>query len=382
MRQAFLITALLVGALNACAAESGIELVTVATGLVSPVTITHAPGDASRLFVVEQRGRILILRDGAVVATPFLDITDRVVCCGERGLLSIAFHPLHPSNGHFFVNYTGQNGRTVVSRFVTLAGNPDRADAASETIVLTVDQPFANHNGGQLQFGPDGYLYIGMGDGGSAGDPGNRAQNLLDLLGKMLRIDVDVSPYAIPPDNPYSDTDQARSEIWASGLRNPWRFSFDRETGDLFIADVGQGRIEEVNFQPASSRGGENYGWRRMEGSDCFNPAANCTDGSLVLPILQYTHDEGCSVTGGYAYRGPSKRLRGMYFYGDYCSGKVWGAVRRGDGSWENVAEVQTSAAISSFGEDLAGNVYVVDIGGRVFRIEDTGTPRRRAVRR
>lgn len=363
-------------------ADLGVELEPWAAGLSSPVALTFAPGDSTRVFVTEQRGRIRIVRSGVVDPDPFLDIAPRVSCCGERGLLSVAFHPLYQANGRFFVNYTDSSGATVVSRFTVLAGNPDRADSLSERIVLTIAQPFSNHNGGQLQFGPDGYLYIGMGDGGSGGDPGNRAQNLLDRLGKMLRIDVDGgNPYAIPPDNPYAFTDNAQPEIWASGLRNPWRFSFDRLTGDLFIADVGQNRLEEVNVQPASSPGGENYGWRRMEGSDCFNPSSGCNDGTLTLPILEYTHDEGCSVTGGYVYRGASKRLHGMYFYGDFCSGTIWGAVRRIDGSWENVVTIRTTRQISSFGEDATGELYVVDIGGRIEKIVDTMPERQRAVR-
>lgn len=365
----------------AAKAEIRIGLAPVASRLDHPVALTHAPGDDTRTFVTEQTGRVRVLGDGQV--STFLDITDRVLCCGERGLLSIAFHPRYETNGFVYANYTDKSGATVVSRFSAKAGDPDRVDPASETLIIRIEQPFSNHNGGQLQFGPDGYLYIGMGDGGSAGDPNNRAQSLLTLLGKILRIDVDGgAPYVIPPDNPFAFLDNAKSEIWALGLRNPWRFTFDRLTGDLFIGDVGQNRIEEIDYQPAGSMGGTNYGWRWMEGSRCYTPSSNCEVPGLTLPILQYTHDEGCSVTGGYLYRGPYRGLSGIYFYGDYCTGTIWGAARQGDGSWKNVVELRTSLQISSFGEDAAGNVYVVGLDGRIFRIEDTSQVRRRGVRR
>jgi glucose/arabinose dehydrogenase len=258
----------------------------VASGLASPVGIYHAGDGSRRLFILQQAGQILI-HDGAQVRpTPFLDIATLVSCCGERGLLGLAFHPDFASNGLFYVNYTNTAGDTVIARY-RVSDDPNAADPGSAQILLTIVQPFANHNGGQLAFGPDRFLYIGMGDGGSGGDPDNRAQNLGDLLGKLLRLDVDGGvPYAIPASNPFRNTPGARPEIWAWGLRNPWRFSFDRLTGDLFIADVGQATREEVDFQPASSHGGENYGWRLMEGTLCFNPASGCNDGSLTLPIL------------------------------------------------------------------------------------------------
>jgi len=364
------------------ATNLGVETVPFVSGLRFPVALTHAPGDSERIFVTEQEGRIRIVRDGALVGQPFLDISDRVRCCGERGLLSVAFHPLYQANGRFFVNYTDLSGNTVVSAFKVLPGQPDSAAVVSEAILMVISQPFSNHNGGQLQFGPDGYLYVGTGDGGSAGDPGDRAQNLLEKLGKILRIDVDQgTPYGIPPDNPYVFQDNAQPEIWASGLRNPWRFSFDRRTGDLFIGDVGQNRIEEVNFQPSSSHGGENYGWRFMEGTDCYNPSSGCERPGLVLPILEYPHSEGCSVTGGYVYRGSSRRLQGIYFYGDYCAGTIWGAVRRGDGTWENVLEIDTSQQISAFGEDSSGELYVVSLQGQVLRLRDAMPTRRRPAR-
>src|SRR5688572_24974038 len=290
---------------------------------VKPVAITHA-GD-SRLFITEQSGRVVIHDGTAVLPVPFLDIRSIVGDNqNEQGLLSVAFHPNYSSNGYFFVNYTDLSGDTVVARYSVSPVDPNRADPNSARIILEINQPYSNHNGGQLQFGPDGYLYIGMGDGGAGGDPENRAQNLGSLLGKMLRIDVDREEgsrrYGIPASNPFVGVYAARGEIWALGLRNPWRFTFDRLTGDMFIGDVGQGEIEEIDFQPGTSPGGENYGWRRMEGTHCYNPSSNCNPGNLVLPILEYSHNHGCSVTGGYRYRGSRyPQLRDLYLYGDYC---------------------------------------------------------------
>jgi glucose/arabinose dehydrogenase len=341
-------------------AASTVTVRRLATGLDLPVAITHASDGSGRLFMTLQRGQIVIYDGQHVWPTPFLDIASLVSCCGERGLLSVAFHPRYASNGLLYVNYTNTKGHTVIARY-RVSSDPNVANPHSARILLTIDQPYANHNGGQLQFGPDGYLYIGMGDGGSAGDPQNRAQNVRTLLGKMLRIDVDQeAPYAIPPDNPFVNTPAARGEIWASGLRNPWRFSFDRLTGVLFIGDVGQRMWEEVNVQPARSPGGENYGWRRMEGKHCFHPASACNDDTLTLPILEYSHDLGCSITGGYRYRG--RRIPqhyGTYFYGDYCSGRIWGA--RFDGSrWTATRLLRLARNISAFGEDEAGELYVV----------------------
>ena len=263
--------------------------------------------------MVEKGGRIRIISGGNLRAEPFLDISSLVLSRGsEQGLFAIAFHPDYRTNGIFFVHYSDQVGDTVIARY-RVSSDPNRADPASGTKILGVDQPASNHNGGQIAFGPDGYLYIGLGDGGGAGDPQGNGQNRASLLGKILRLDVDRGePYAIPSDNPFRTTAGARPEIWALGLRNPWRFSFDRTTGDLFIADVGQGVVEEVDFQPATSKGGENYGWNSMEGSRCYKPATGCNRNGLVLPVAEYDHDLGCSITGGFRYRGqtvPSLRI-------------------------------------------------------------------------
>lgn len=343
------------------------------SALQNPVHLTHAGDGSGRVFIVEQPGRIRIARDGVLSPTPFLDIADRVACCGEQGLLSVAFPPGYATKGHFYVDYTDRTGTTIVARY-HLGENLDAADPASEEVVLTIAQPFANHNGGQLAFGPlDGYLYIGMGDGGSGGDPQNHAQNPASLLGKILRIDVQagVQPYGVPSTNPYTQTAGYRAEIWALGLRNPWRFSFDQETGDLYIGDVGQGQYEEIDLQPASSSGGENYGWRIMEGAHCYS-SQNCDQTGLVLPIAEYDHSQGCSVTGGVVYRGETyPPMQGVYFYGDYCSGRIWGLRQRG-GQWQTLELLDTAHQISSFGEDEAGNVYVVDYRGDVYLLADT----------
>ena len=313
------LTGLLYGVLFLYVAASwgavAIKAEPVITGLSSPVGITHAGDGSGRLFIVLQGGRIVIFDGVKILSSPFLDITSVVSSGGERGLLGLAFHPNYVGNGSFYVNYTNTAGDTVIARY-SVSANPNQADPTSADILLTIPQPFSNHNGGQLHFGPDGYLYIGIGDGGSGGDPQNNGQDLGTLLGKILRIDVDKGPpYAIPPDNPFfGPGDGALDEIWAWGLRNPWRFSFDRLTGDMFIGDVGQNSWEEVDFQPASSAGGENYGWRLMEGNSCYNPATNCNDSTLTLPILVYDHTVGCSVTGGYRYRGSKNpALDGFY---------------------------------------------------------------------
>lgn len=336
-----------------------------------PTHVTHAGDGSGRLFITEQEGRILVGKDNAVAAAAFLDIRDRVSCCGERGLFSVVFPPGYREKRYFYVNYTDRGGDTVVARHRT-SKDGDRADPASEEIVLAVKQPFANHNGGQLAFGPDGFLYIGMGDGGAANDPFGNGQKMNTLLGKMLRIDVEsgARPYAVPASNPFVRNKRALPEIWALGLRNPWRFSFDRATGDLYIADVGQNKYEEVNFQPASGRGGENYGWNIMEGMHCFR-SKTCDTAGLIMPAAEYGHDKGCSVTGGMVYRGRAfPRLVGTYLYGDYCSGRIWGLRRQGS-RWISAELADTKLSISTFGEDESGEVYVADHdSGAVYRVE------------
>ena len=383
MRRTIGLIVITLAAWNVFAADE-ITLTQILTGLSLPTTVTHA-GDL-RLFITQQTGRIAVLQAGAtsINATPFLDVTNLISCCDERGLLGLAFHPHYHDNGFFYIDYTrASDGATVIARYKVSANDINRADPASAQILLTIGQPFSNHNGGQLQFGPDGYLYIGMGDGGSAGDPGNRAQNLGEFLGKILRIDVDNgTPYGIPPSNPFVNRSGARPEIWAFGVRNPWRFSFDRSTGDLWIGDVGQGQWEEVDFQPQTSIGGENYGWRRMEGNHCFNPTSNCSDATMTLPVAEYDHNGGrCSITGGYRYRGSrSSRLQGTYLYADYCSGTVWGLTNIG-GIFSSRVLAQTTLGITTFGEDVNGEIYLADNkSGRLFAISepDPAPPHRR----
>lgn len=359
-------------------AATEIDVKPVITGLVNPIAIANAADGSGRIFITLQDGQIVIYDGINILPTPFLDITSLVSSGGESGLLSTAFHPNYATNGFFFVNYTDTNGDTVVARY-SVSANPNIADPNSAFILLTITQPFGNHNGGQLKFGSDGYLYIGMGDGGSGGDPQNKAQNLTTLLGKMLRIDVDGgSPFAIPADNPFLGDPGALDEIWALGLRNPWRFSFDRLTGDLFIADVGQSSWEEVNFQPAGSPGGENYGWRLMEGNHCFNPSSNCNSGGLTLPITEYDHSVGCSITGGYRYRGTGHQsLEGVYFYGDFCTGRIWGAIEDGSGGWMTSELLDTSFSISTFGEDENGEIYFAHYSssdGAIYQIVEGNT--------
>lgn len=374
-KQCFIVIALVfvVSAHSSFAASwPELSFVPVVNGLEKPVHITHAGDSKKRLFIVEQSGRIRIVINNSLQSMPFLDISDRVGCCGERGLFSAAFPPDFAAKGHFYVNYTNTAGNTVVSRF-SVAGAGDVADAASESIILTVDQPFPNHNGGQIAFGPDGMLYIGMGDGGGGGDPLGSGQDPSSLLGKLLRIDVKsgTQPYVIPTNNPFAGASNPRPEIWASGLRNPWRFSFDRESGDLYIADVGQGQYEEINIQAANSSGGENYGWNILEGAHCFLQPS-CDTNGLIRPVLEYDHATGQSVTGGHVYRGGIfPRLRGIYLFGDFVSGRLAGIRRSGTG-FEFALLADTSFGISSFGEDESGEVYVADISGTVYRIEDS----------
>ena len=344
----------------------------VAGGLESPVGIANAGDGSERLFVLEQVGRIRIVRDRELVGTPYLDLTDRVgSSANEQGLLGLAFHPDYANNGTFFVNYTDRQGDTVVSRF-SVSADPDRADSASETQILTIPQPAGNHNGGHLAFSPDGFLYVGTGDGGGAGDQYGNGQNGSTLLGAMLRLDVDgAQPYAVPAGNPFVGDPAVRDEIWATGLRNPWRYSFDRLTGDLYIADVGQNQYEEVNFQPSAAAGGQNYGWPIMEGQHCFPSDRDCVQAGLTLPVTEYDHSQGCSVTGGYVYRGQQfPALAGIYVYGDFCSGRLWGLAPAQEGAWKAAEVAQVDIRISAFGEDEAGELYLVDrAGGELYNI-------------
>jgi glucose/arabinose dehydrogenase len=352
----------------------------VVAGLSSPLDVQIPPGERGRLFVVEQGGRIRVARAGALVATPFLDIAARISSGGERGLLGLAFHPLYATNGRFFVNYTDRNGDTRISEFRAPAPAADTADAASERELMFVAQPFANHNGGGLAFGPDGFLYIGLGDGGSAGDPFRNAQNVGTRLGKLLRIDVNgAAPFAVPSDNPFVGRSGALPEIWAYGLRNPWRFSFDRTTGDLYIGDVGQNALEEIDVGLASRKGGENYGWNTMEGTRCFSPSTGCNTAGLTLPVTEYGRSDGFSVTGGVVYRGcRMPGYAGQYFYADYGTGIIR-SFRLDNGratdarDWTNALRASGIRNPSSFGVDADGEIYVVDYDGEVYRIDPAG---------
>ncbi len=323
------------------------------------------------MFILEQPGRIRVVENGTLLQPAFLDIVSQVTSEGnEQGLLGLAFHPGYTENGRFFINYTGRGVDTVVSSW-SVSQDRNVAEPGSETVLLTVDQPAANHNGGHLVFGPDGYLYIGLGDGGGAGDRYGNGQNGQTLLGAMLRLDVDAGePYAIPDDNPFLGEPAVLDEIWATGLRNPWRYSFDRLTGDLYIADVGQNAWEEVNFQPAASGGGENYGWPIMEGTHCFS-GEGCGSEGLVAPVWEYDHSAGCSVTGGYVYRGRQYPiLQGIYVVGDYCSGTIWGLARGAGGTWRSAVLAQTDANLSSFGQDEEAELYLVDrSSGTLYRL-------------
>ena len=353
---------------------AAIQLVpVVSSGLSSPLFVGHAGDGSNRLFIVERAGIIKVLQPESSSPTVFLDIRSRIVAGGEQGLLGIAFHPLHEDNGRFFVFYTRVGDGTLVVEEYNLTGNPNVADPQSAQEILTIPHPgFTNHNGGMLAFGPDNYLYIGVGDGGSANDPPNNAQNINVLLGKLLRIDVDTpqggDPYSSPSTNPFFGTTNGEDEIFAYGLRNPWRFSFDRDSADLWLADVGQGAFEEVN---APILIGGNYGWKRFEGFDCTS-TTDCDTTGLIFPVFDYTHSGGrCSITGGYVYRGSQGALPdGTYVYGDFCSGEILGW----DGSTQSVL-LDTTMSISSFGEDEAGELYVVNLGGSVSRIASTAPP-------
>jgi glucose/arabinose dehydrogenase len=347
------------------------RLVPVVQGANAPTVVTNDGVDASRLYIVDKGGKILIEQSGTLGGTPFLDITSRVGSGGsEQGLLGLAFHPDYKDNGYFFVDYTNRDGNTVIARFTA---NTDRATADLSTFkqILTVDQPYANHNGGQLAFGPDGMLYIGMGDGGSEGDPQHNGQITNTLLGKILRIDVDHGdPYAIPPDNPFADGTGGKPEIWDFGFRNPWRFSFDRQTHDLYVGDVGQAEWEEIDFIAAGTRGGLNFGWNIMEGDHCYSSATNCDQTGLVLPVTEIEHPAGCAIIGGYVYRGTQyPAINGAYFFTDYCTGTIWALIRDASGAWVQtpvIASPSSYAGYSSFGEDLSGELYITDLANGI----------------
>lgn len=351
-----------------------LELVTQA--LAFPVDLTAPAGDA-RLFVVEKAGRIRIIMDGNLLATPFLDISGQVSSSGERGLLGLAFAPDYPTSGRLVVSYTNPAGNTRISTF-RVSGDPDIADAASEQVILAVPQPFSNHNGGQVAFGPDGMLYIALGDGGSGGDPQNHAQNLNSLLGKLLRLRLLADGSAeIPADNPHVGQAGRRGEIWSHGLRNPWRFSFDPANGDLYIADVGQSALEEINAVTAASGGGRglNFGWRIMEGTNCFSPSVGCNMIGLTLPVVTYGRSEGCSITGGYVYRGSRvPPLGGHYLYSDFCDGRVrsfrlQGGVATTATQWSTL---EVNGSVTSFGRDASGELYIMTSAGALYRIDSS----------
>ena len=346
----------------------------IVDGLAAPVDVTSAGDGSGRLFVVEQGGRIRIVKDGVLAPRPFLDISGRITSGGERGLLGLAFHPDFPTDPRFFVDYTDLDGNTRVAQFKVDGSDPDVADPASELVILGFDQPFPNHNGGGVEFGPDGMLYVSAGDGGSGGDPQGNGQRLDTFLAKILRLDIDgnsaSAPYKVPPDNPFLAVAGAKPEIWLTGLRNPWRFRFDRATGDLWIGDVGQGLWEEIDVARAGVSGLD-YGWNTMEGFHCFNPTDGCDQHGLTLPLAEYGHDLGCAVIGGVVVRDPSQpTLDGGYVFGDECSGNLWLMDPAGTGKREPVLASKTGTALSAIGEDDDGHVFTTDVsGGKLMQI-------------
>jgi len=337
------------------------------------VDIVFPPIDISGgFFVVEQAGLIQYIQNGQISHDYVLDIRKLINSSGnEQGLLGLVLHPKFEKNGYLYVNYTNKSGDSVIARFTMTSINPPLADPQSEKIILVIQQPYSNHNGGQLAFGPDGYLWIGLGDGGSGGDPQNFSQSKQSMLGKMLRLDVDGGdPYAIPADNPFRGSD-GLSEIWGMGLRNPWRFSFDKDTGGLFIADVGQGLWEEVNFISGDSTPELfNFGWNLYEGNHTYNTITTATNEGYIFPVTEYTRDEGCSVTGGYVYRGTDvPEFDGVYLFGDFCSGNIWGLIQMPDLSWARKLLFTTNFKITSFGQDQSGEVYLLDMEGSVYKL-------------
>jgi glucose/arabinose dehydrogenase len=351
---------------------AGYTWVKVQSGLERPVELKSAGDGSGRLFILEQAGVIRVMSGASIIAQPFLDIRDRVGRGGnERGLLGIAFHPDFKTNGTLFINYTDRNGNTVISRF-SVPEEGMSADPNSEQTILQIAQPYANHNGGRITFGPDGMLWIGMGDGGGQGDPNGNGQSLKTLLGKILRIDVDNNtPYAIPADNPYAAGGGA-AEIWAYGLRNPWGLDFDPLTGDLFIADVGQDAWEEIDFIPADTlKPPLNFGWSLMEGSHPYNNTEQSLPGDYVSPVFEYDHTQGCSVTGGILYRGTKlPAFKGVYIFGDYCSGTVWGLIHPEGQGWISTRLFQVPEKITSFGTDEQGDIYLVTLPGDLYRLD------------
>ncbi len=342
-------------------------------GFDLPVQVTNAGDGSGRMFVVEQHGTIRVVKNGEPLSTPFLSIPDLVKCCEEQGMLSIAFPPGYAKKQYFYVSYTQKDDALIVARFKTTA-NPDVGDPASEQVILNLPEPTIVHHSGHLVFGPkDGYLYIGSGDGGEPADQNNRAQDPNQLQGKLLRIDVEsgVTPYAIPPTNPFVNRAGYRPEIWALGLRNPWGFNFDQKTGDLYIGDVGEDKYEEIDYQPANDPGGENYGWHIMEGLHCFFQTT-CSQEGLTLPVVEYTHAEGCAVQGGTVYRGEHyPRMQGLYFYADLCTGRIWGLQHNGD-TWKTTLLMTAPFQVSSIGEDEAGDLWITDYNhGGIMKLYD-----------
>lgn len=338
-----------------------------------PLFYAEVPDDSGRRFLITQPGQIYIIEDGVLNLSPFLDIEEQLSLeRAEQGLLSLAFHPNFAENGTFYLNYIAVDNATIISRFQVSEEDPNLVDSASEEVILRIEQPFRNHNGGMMAFGPDGYLYIGLGDGGSAYDPNNNGQSPTTLFGAILRIDVDNPSgdklYGIPQDNPFADGVDGAPEVWLYGLRNPWRFSFDHETGDMFIGDVGQEAAEEIDYVPAGESG-LNFGWQVYEGTTESRPDLGGVD--YVFPVAEYPHTEGCSVTGGYVYRGEEMpELNGVYFYGDFCTGRIWTLRRDESGEWQNELFMDSPLAISSFAEDLSGELYILDhVGGGVYKL-------------
>jgi glucose/arabinose dehydrogenase len=356
-------------------ADSSLALVLVAQGLSFPLYLTSPPGDTARLFVVEKGGTIRVIQHGQLLPTPFLDISGKVTKGGEQGLLGMAFYPDYATSGRFVVDYTSpmgaQGGGTSIIAGYQVSSDSNLADP-TESVILTVDQPYTNHNGGEVTFGPDGMLYIGFGDGGSGGDPQGHGQRRDDLLGSILRIDVSgASGYTIPPDNPYVGMAGIAPELWDYGLRNPWRFSFDRANGDLYIGDVGQNVHEEIDVSVAGAQAGVNYGWNIMEGMSCYN-ANSCNQTGLTLPVVDYTHSDGCAVTGGYVYRGSAApAANGVYFYSDYCGGWVRSFLYQAGQPTEQTdwPLLSTGGSVPSFGEDANGELYILTASGRVYRV-------------